>query len=162
MQAYLDTQHTFNFAFRMSPFDMQRLNPILAPLMSAKIRRGQLDTMRVNAFGHEYLAHGKMKMYYRGLRATYLNQGDERSRTLKTRLITFLANNIILRRNNQKGVGQLYVERKLDRSVFNYWLKILLSGVISNTGVSSNRKVEQKYYRSLQKLNLPEIRDIGL
>ncbi len=162
MQAYLDTQHTFNFAFRMSPFDMCILNPVLTPLLSAKIKSGMLDTLRMNAFGREYIAHGKMKMYYRGLRAAYLNNGDEHSRTLKTRLITFLANNIILRRNNRKGISQVYMERKLDRSVFNYWLKIILSGVISSTGARSNKKVEREYYRSLRQLNLPEIPEIGL
>jgi hypothetical protein len=162
IEAYRDPLHGFRFAFRMSPFDMRLLNPVLVPLVSAKIRKGVLDTMRVNAIGREYLSHGKMKMYYRGLRALYLDNGDENAHTLKTRLITFLANTILLRTNNRSGYGQVYVRRKQDRSIFNYWLKIILSGVVSSTGASSNKKMERKYLQSLKKLNLPEIPETQL
>ena len=161
-ESYMDTLNGFLFGVRLSPFNMTALNPILQPLVSAKINRGWMDTLRLTAIGREYIAYGKMKMYYSNLKATYLKNGNEEDKTFKTKLITFFANNLVLRHNNQKGFGQVYAERMRDKSLFNYWLKILISGAISNTGVKTNKKLEKKYRQSIKKKKLPEIQEVEL
>jgi hypothetical protein len=161
-ESYMDTLNGFLFGVRLSPFNMTALNPILQPLVSAKINKGWMDTLRLTAIGREYIAYGKMKMYYSNLKATYLNNGNEEVKTFKTKLITFFANSLVLRHNNQKGFGQVYAERMRDKSLFNYWLKILISGAISNTGVKTNKKLEKKYHQSIKKKKLPEIQEIEL
>lgn len=161
-ESYMDTLNGFLFGVRLSPFNMTALNPILQPLVSAKINRGWMDTLTLTAIGREYIAYGKMKMYYSNLKATYLKNGNEEVKTFKTKLITFFANNLVLRHNNQKGFGQVYAERMRDKSLFNYWLKILISGAISNTGVKTNKKLEKKYHQSIKKKKLPEIEEVEL
>ena len=76
--------------------------------------------------------------------------------------ISCLANSLVLKHNNQKGFGQVYAERMRDKSLFNYWLKILISGAISNTGVKTNKKLEKKYHQSIKKKKLLEIQEIEL
>jgi hypothetical protein len=83
-------------------------------------------------------------------------------KTLKTRLINFAANNLILKSKNQKGFGKVYSERKLEKNIFNYWIKMVLSGVISSTGVRSNNKQEKKYNKSIRKLKVPEVPEVEL
>lgn len=161
-QSYTDSLQGFQLAVRLRPFSMNLLNPVTEPLASARIRSGQLDTLRLNAIGYKQMAHGKMKMYYSGLKIRYLNKGNDSLNTFKTRLITFLANDILLRRNNRKGTGMAYFERNPERSFVNYWLKITMSGVISSTGIRSNRAVEKKYLRGLQKLHVPEMPEVEL
>ncbi len=161
-ESYTDTLHGFAFAVRVRPFNLTALNPMLEPLVSAKINRGRVDTIHLNAIGREYVAHGKMKMYYSGLKAQYLQKGDENVKTLKTRFINFAANDLILRHKNKRGYGEVYAERVRERSVINYWLKMAISGMMSSTGVKSNKKQEKKYHKSIRKLNVPEIPEVSL
>jgi hypothetical protein len=161
-ESYTDSLNAFTYGLRFRPFKMSSLNPILEPLISAKIKSGQLDTVRLNAIGRENVSHGKMKMYYSNLRIQYLNKGSDSIKTFKTKLITFLANEILINRNKKRGYGAVYTERNKERSFINYWLKIALSGVKSSTGVKTNNKVEKSYKRRIKKINVPEIPDVNL
>jgi hypothetical protein len=96
------------------------------------------------------------------LKAKYLNVEDKNVKTLKTRLINFAANDLILHHNNSRGYGEVYAERVRQRSVINYWLKMAISGMVSSTGVKSNKKQSKKYRKSIKKLNVPEIPDVSL
>ncbi len=161
-ESYTDSLHGFTYGLRFRPFKMSSLNPILEPLISAKIKSGQLDTIRLNAIARENVSHGKMKMYYSNLRIQYLNKGSDSIRTFKTKLITFFANEILINRNKKRGYGAVYSERNKERSFINYWLKIALSGVKSSTGVKTNKKVEKSYKRRIKKISVPEIPDVNL
>ena len=76
-ESFTDSLHSFR------PFDFKILNPILEPLVSARIISGSLDTLRVNAIGREHMSHGKMKMYYNDLKIQYLNKGSDSVKNLK-------------------------------------------------------------------------------
>ena len=161
-ESFTDSLHTFTYGLRFRPFDFKILNPILEPLVSARIISGSLDTLRVNAIGREHMSHGKMKMYYNDLKIQYLNNGSDSVKNLKSRLINFVANDFLLKRNNKKGIGIVYAERDKERGFANYWLKIGLSGVVSSSGVKKNKKVEKIYRSKLKKMKVPDIPDVDL
>ncbi len=161
-ESFTDSLHSFTYGLRFRPFDFKILNPILEPLVSARITSGSLDTLRVNAIGREHMSHGKMKLYYNDLKIQYLNKGSDSVKNLKSRLINFVANDLLLKRNNKKGFGIVYAERDKERGFANYWLKIGLSGVVSSSGVKKNKKVEKIYNRKLKKMKVPEIPDVDL
>ena len=161
-ESFTDSLHTFTYGLRFRSFDFKILNPILEPLVSARIISGSLDTLRVNAIGREHMSHGKMKMYYNDLKIQYLNKGSDSVKNLKSRLINFVANDLLLKRNNKKGIGIVYAERDKERGFANYWLKIGLSGVVSSSGVKKNKKVEKIYRNKLKKLKVPDIPDVDL
>jgi hypothetical protein len=77
-ESYEDTLHAFLMHLRLSPFNMPALNPLLGPLVSLNIKNGWMDTMHMSAIGREYVSYGKMRMYYSGLTAQYLNKGNAR------------------------------------------------------------------------------------
>ena len=161
-ESFTDSLHSFTYGLRFRPFDFKILNPILEPLVSARIISGSLDTLRVNAIGREHMSHGKMKMYYNDLKIQYLNKGSDSVKNLKSRLINFVANDLLLKRNNKKNIGIVYAERDKERGFANYWLKIGLSGVVSSSGVKKNKKVEKLYRKKLKKMKVPDIPDVDL
>ncbi len=159
-ESYADSLHGFLMSLRASPTDLRAYNSYLLPLASARIISGYMDTLRMRAVGREHLAYGYMQMLYHDLKIQYLNKGDVLNKTFVTKLVTFFANNIILRRNNKKRTGVIYFERIRDRSFVNYWIKILISGVLTNAGVKENTKQEKKYKRGLKKMNVPELPEV--
>jgi hypothetical protein len=159
-ESYTDSLHGFLMSLRVSPVSLTALNSFLPQIASARISSGFMDTLRLLAIGREYLAHGQMQLYYHDLKIQYLDKGDELHKTFITKLVTFFANNLILRKNNKNRNGTIFFERIRERSVVNYWIKILLSGALTSAGVKENKKQDRKYAKKLKKLNVPEIPDV--
>jgi hypothetical protein len=72
------------------------------------------------------------------------------------------AANLFVRTNNVKKTGTVFTQRIRERSVFNYWIKILLSGAMTNAGIKKNSKQEKKYKKSIKKIKVPEIPEVDL
>ncbi|HLO80667.1 MAG TPA: DUF748 domain-containing protein [Chitinophagaceae bacterium] len=160
-ESYTDTLAAFLLQIRIGRFSLPAVNPVLRPLANAKIDNGYLDTLELKAIGREYLALGKMRMLYRDLKVELLNKEDQEKKTLLTKLESWAAN-LFVRTNNVKKTGTVFTQRVRERSVFNYWIKILLSGAMTNTGIKKNTKQEKKYKKSVKKINVPEIPEVDL
>lgn len=160
-QSYLDTLAAFNITVHISPFDLTKLNPLLGPTVSAKVNSGYLDTISMIAIGRRHVSLGEMKMHYHDLNIEYLDKGNEDSKTLKSRVVTLLAGAVV-KKKNTSGTGDVYAERVYEKGFPNYWLRILLSGVMTNTGIRTNKKQEKKYYQAIKKYNVPPIGDVTL
>jgi len=133
------------------------LNPVLEPLASIKVRRGELDTMIMRVVGRDYLSLGEMQMFYRNLNVQFLKSGEDSSTTFLTRLISWAANHLVLRKHNARKTGVIYFPRFRDRSIFNYWVKMTLSGAASSVGVKKNKKALRRYHKALRRKELPPI-----
>lgn len=160
-ESYADSLAGFLYQVNMGAMDLKELNAVIIPLASAKVTSGYLDTLQLKAVGREYIAHGKMKMLYRDLKVEFLNKKDQEKKTIVTRFITWVANGIIRGKNTNK-TGSVYTARIRERSVFNYWIKIVLSGALTNAGIKSNSKQDKKYKKSVKKLHVPEIPEVDL
>ncbi|MBO9631966.1 MAG: hypothetical protein J7578_02530 [Chitinophagaceae bacterium] len=155
-ESYMDSLRGFFLDVHMARAHLPVLNPILEPLASIKVRRGDLDTMILRAVGRDYISLGEMQMKYRNLNIQFLKNGQEKS-TFVTRFITWAANHLVLRKHNANKTGTVYFPRFRDRSIFNYWVKMTLSGAASSVGVKKNRKYIKRYNRALKKNELPPI-----
>jgi hypothetical protein len=142
-QSYTDSLSGFNLKLIVNSFDLTALNPILRPFASAELKSGNLDTIRMSVIGRKYVAYGVMRMYYDHLNAVILKKGDEESKTIVTKSVSFLANRIV-QTKNKYGTGDVYAERDPEKGFVNYWVKIVIGGVFTNTGVRSNNKQERK------------------
>jgi hypothetical protein len=158
-QSYADSLSGFKLKLIVSAFDLTALNPMLRPFASAELKSGHLDTLRMSVIGRKYVAYGVMKMYYDDLNAVYLKKGDSDKSTVITKSVSFFANRIVHTRN-KFGTGEVYAERDPEKGFVNYWVKIVIGGVFTNTGVRTNHKQEKKYKRSIEKHNVPPIPDI--
>ena len=158
-QSFTDSLSGFQLKVIASSFNLRSLNPLLIPFASSLIKSGYLDTIRMSVAGRKYVAYGIMKMRYHNLNVQYLNKGIEENPTLKSRLISFLANGIV-NNKNLDGSGEVYAERDPEKGFVNYWVKIFIGGLFTNTGARTDSKQERKYNQTIEKFNVPPIPDI--
>ena len=154
-QSYTDSLGGFKLTMQAKPGDLRVLNPVLIPLVSAKLISGEVDTIRLRAVGREYLAIGEMNMPYKNLRFRYLRSGKDERQRFSTRVLNYFANNFIIRKKNSTRTGQVFAYRVRDRSSINYLLRIALSGMSSSAGLHKNRKLYRRYQQELQQKGLP-------
>ncbi len=154
-QSYTDSLGGFKMTLRAKAGDMTVLNPVLIPLASAKILSGEVDTLHLRAVGREYLTIGEMQMYYKNLKFRYLKNGKDEKQQFFSRLLNYIANNFIIRKNNHSRTGHVFALRVRDRSAINYLLRIAFSGMSSSAGVTKNKKLYRRYRLELEKKGLP-------
>jgi hypothetical protein len=158
-QSYTDSLAGFHLKLITNSFDLRKLNPLLEPFVSAQVKTGYLDTLWMSVTGRKYVANGLMKMHYHGLNVQYLDKGNEEQQSLKAKTISFFANRIV-RKNNWWRTGHVYAERDPEKGFVNYWVKILVGGVLTNTGVRTNKKQDKKYEKGLKMHDVQAIPDI--
>lgn len=156
-ESYTDSLGGFLMTLRLKPGDLTVLNPAIIPLASVKLISGRLDTLNMRAVGREYLSLGEMQMFYEDLKIQLLKNGKEEKRTFFTRLISFVANSFVIKKNNRSRTGNVFFIRQRDRSAINYLIKIALSGMASSVGAKSNKKMIRRYKNELEKRGLPPI-----
>ncbi|AXY73475.1 hypothetical protein D3H65_05565 [Paraflavitalea soli] len=156
-ESYTDSLAAFLMTTRVGPANLMMLNKVVEPLASVRIRSGQLDTLTLRAIGREYVSYGEMHMMYRKLNVEILQGGDVQKKSFVTKMITFIANTFVIKSRNNHKTGIIYFERLRDRSIFNYMIKMLLSGAGSSVGAKSNKKYLKHYRRELRKQGLPPI-----
>lgn len=161
-ESYTDSLNGFLMALNIGRFGLPALNGILEPMGSARIISGGMDTVHMNATGGEYFAWGRMNMYYHDLKVQFLNKEDYTRKTITTRISNFLANTLMLRKGNVRKTGTIYSERNREKSFFNYWIKIALSGMLTNAGIRAKTKEERKKHREIRSRDLPDLPDTEL
>jgi hypothetical protein len=147
-QAYPDSLYGFLLLARMGKMELKALSPLLMPLFNLHIKQGHADSVWLRVKGNDHFAYGHMELDYRKLKFEIY---DEKGR--KKKFTSFLANLVIKNRNGKKGL--VYQERIRNKSTFNYWGKIALSGLMTNLGVKSNRKYIRKYKKEAKRLEIP-------
>lgn len=156
-ESYHDTLGGFLMTTSVSPFHTSILNPSLIPMVSVDFESGFIDTLQMRAVGREYVSIGSMKMLYRDLKVNFLDKEDTSKHSVKNVILKFAANNFVIKTNNTNRIGKVYFERDRHRAVFQYWIKMILSGVTTSVGAKSNKKQIKKYMKQLNQKKLPPI-----
>ena len=156
-ESYTDSLSGFLMTLRMNPTSLTFLNPMIAPLSNVKIISGTIDSFFLRAIGKEDIALGEVNMYYHNLRIKLFKNAELNQTTFITRAASFLANNFVIRKNNNGKPGIVYFERLRDRSFFNYIVKMTFSGMAASIGVKKNKKYLKQYEHQLDIKNLPPI-----
>jgi len=141
----------------MRPRSLLYLNEVLEPLASVNLQSGYLDTLLMRAIATEYLSLGEMRMFYRDLKVKFHRNSYEEKKRFLTGLMTFIANNFVIKNDNKKRVGVVYFPRIRDRSFINYYIKIAMSGMASSVGAKKNKRLLRKYKKQLKIRQLPPI-----
>lgn len=156
-ESYTDSLAGFSLTLRLRPSSLTFLNPALEPLTSVRLKSGYLDTLSMRAVGRNHLSLGEMQMFYHDLRVQFLKKGDETKKNMIMDLATFVANNFVIKKENRSRTGLVYFPRLQNRSIFNYLVKITLSGMASSVGARHNKKMLRQYKRQLKTYNLPPV-----
>lgn len=159
-ESYMDSLGTFALTLRMRPTTLSFLNPVLMPLASIKLASGYVDTVVMRAVGNEYFSIGTMQLYYDSLKIQFLAKGSETKKSFLSGLITFAANNFVIRTKNDRRTGIVYFLRNRDRGLFNFLIKTALSGIASSVGARRNKTYYRQYKRQQKLYKLPPV-DLG-
>jgi hypothetical protein len=156
-QSYLDSLSGFTFLATLGSTPLSILNRITEPAVSVQILSGQLDTLALHALGREHLSLGYVDMPYRDLKVKFLKKGDKYKKDFLSGLITFAANSFVIKKNNRSRRGIVYFPRNTEKSIFNYMVKMTLSGAASSAGAKSNKKYMKQYQKAIKSKKLPPI-----
>ena len=143
--------YPFFIEAELGRMDLRKLNTLTEPIASVRIKKGRMRRMNFQALANEDFAYGNMDFMYRGLNIQMLSKKDHEHHGVGLAVESFLANRLILRKNNDYPFphrqGKLFVERDETRSIFNYLAKISLNGILSSAGIKSNRKALYQQYQ---------------
>jgi hypothetical protein len=157
-QSYKDTLSGFELNIQTGALDLTQLNQATEPLAGIKINSGHLESLKLHALGNDLYAIGKIEMPYKNLNITLSQHSDTTSANALGKVASLLANKLVVRTNNTKE-GVVFFERIQNKSIFNFWFKLTMSGIMSSVGVKNSNRVIRHYNHYLKKNNLskPEI-----
>jgi len=141
----------------IGPMDLRRLNTMVEPVAAVRIKSGKMRELDFQVMADDDFAYGNMDFMYRKLHLSIVGKKHKKHPGVGLAIESFLANNLILRKNNDYPFphrqGQVFIERDKTRSIFNYWGKIAISGILTSAGVKSNRKaLHQQFAHKRQQL----------
>ncbi|MBE7172784.1 MAG: hypothetical protein INR73_19570 [Williamsia sp.] len=134
-----------NFKVSMSMGQMAGtdLNSITVPLGLVKVNSANIKSLDATITGNNYSASGTVKFLYNDLNITALKESGD---TLKKRgLLSFIANNFVLRKENPLGwqpvrTEQASYQRNMQKSFFNLVWKTIFAG----TGKTIGYKIKKE------------------
>jgi len=153
-EAYGDSLASFSLQFNTSPMVLTEFSQVTTPLASVRVLSGNSDTLFASWTGNKYAAIGKMNFHYNHLKVQLLDKNNPGKKKFLLSLENFLANSILLNKKNTK-YSLVYFERNNLKSVFNYWVKTSMSGLMTSTGIKHNKKYYKQYLKLRQQYTLP-------
>ncbi|MBN8785902.1 MAG: hypothetical protein J0I84_02300 [Terrimonas sp.] len=155
-EAYGDSLSSFALQVRLSPVILPELSPITMPYANVNVVEGKADTLYADWIGNKYAAAGKMHFIYDGLKIKLMSRKDSSRSTFFGRIVSFLANDIAIHKKNDEPVVIFFV-RDREKSVFNYWVKTKLNGLLASAAILQRKKHLKEYRKSKEKYYLPEM-----
>jgi len=130
----------FAFKGNIGKMDMVKLNPLSKALGLVKVVSGQIQKMDFDVTANQAGSHGIMHMYYNNLKVDLLKEGEDGEPAKKKGLLTFLANNLIIKDSNPlKGdplrTAKIEFERPPGASFFNLLWKSVFVGLRETVGL---------------------------
>ena len=134
----------FKFAGELGSGNLRRFNKIMEKNVFLRIEKGYSKGLTFNIKANNEEAIGKMKFYYKNLKVSLLDKQTNKTSGLDESLASFFANTFVINSNNPRlfslKEGDIYFKRDKSKSLFNYWAKSFLSGIVSSIGVKNNEK----------------------
>jgi hypothetical protein len=155
-ESYSDSLSSFTLHFNATPMVLTSFSKATTPLAAIRVNSGLSDTLYADWAGNKYAAIGKMNFRYRELSVQLLDKTDPNRKKFGLSLMNFLANRIVLHRQNTKE-SLVFFERDREKFVFNYWVKTSLSGLLSSIGIKGNKKYYKKYRQVQNTYSLPAL-----
>jgi hypothetical protein len=112
-----------------------------------KVKTGRMNRMQMNIQANPRFSTGEMFFYYDKLKLQFINKKNYSTKGVGKAMEDFFANTFVNSSNpaffhNRRG--EIFFERDSTKSLFNFWAKSTLSGVVSSVGLKKNRKELRK------------------
>lgn len=150
----MDTTQFFYFKGELNGMDLRELNTLLENTAFVRIKDGFNKHVAFNFEANHDYAIGQMKFYYDDLKIKVLKPNDEMHKSHAASIKSFFANTFVVSKKNPHLLivrqGDIFHHRDVNKAIFNYWSKALLSGVISSIGAKNNKKEIKKLNEELK------------
>jgi hypothetical protein len=143
----------FEMKAQVSRMQLPGFSPITTPLANIAVAQGNADTLFAEWKGNQYAAYGNMNFHYKKLKVKLLSKEDPEKKSLLLNIENWLANSLVLKKNNDK-TALMYSERDKEKFFATYWVKTLLSGVLSTAGLKRDKKYKKAYDRNKKQWGL--------
>lgn len=141
-------QDRFTMEGTVGNMDLTEMNAFLENTAFVQVKGGINKLLKFNVDANEDYAIGKMVFFYDNLKITILNEKNTESKGLGNTIKSLFANTFVVNTRNPHFIfvreGNIFYERDKSKSVFNYWAKSILSGVVSSIGATNNKKEIKK------------------
>lgn len=134
---------------KLDSMPLSTFNQMLRPAAFVEVRSGQLKSLDFEFSHDRMISTGEMEFAYEGLEIAIL--GDQPNpkgfRKFLNNLISTVVSTFVLKPDNMPGFdefrnGDIYFERNMNKSIFNYWWKSIFSGLKSSVGISEEKNNE--------------------
>ena len=109
-----------------------------------EVREGTCNSLLFNIKADDKVAYGNMEFRYEDLKVFMLKDPSKKGSGSEKSLLSFFANTFVINKNNPHlfrfREGKIYFDRNPNKSIFNYWTKAFLSGIVASIGVNNNKK----------------------
>jgi len=145
----------FSFSGRIGPMDMRAFNSITELNVLVNIEKGTLDSLIFSAHANGVYATGELTMVYDSLKINVLAKDNEKSKSQGLGVLSWIGNQVVKgfnpglgKSDNKPDVATIFVERDINKSVFNYIVKAFISGIkgtlVPGIGPSLEKYEKQK------------------
>lgn len=130
-----DSTGGFTMNGSVKNLDLNAINPMLRPATMVEIRSGVIDELSFDIKGNDIEGEGEVIMKYHNLAIDIRGKSYGKQNVFQ-RIGSFLTNKLVVRSENPNKKGELrkgavYFKRDQSKFIFNYWWKLLLSGMRS-------------------------------
>ncbi|GGF27760.1 AsmA family protein [Echinicola rosea] len=136
--AYFLQDSTGKFTMDGSIHDMEltAINPMLRPATQVEARSGEIDELTFDITADDIEGSGELIMKYHDLAIDIRGKSYGDGQNIFQKIGSFLTNKLVIRSENPGPKGELkkgviYFKRDQSKFIFNYWWKLVLSGMRS-------------------------------
>ena len=108
--------------------DLTRLNEIVMPLQSLRIKSGYLKEYKLSVHADDDVATGRASISYDGLHLELFKHDDPERKSLGMEVLSLLADGIILKHSQTNAQSIVNHTRVKHKSVFHYWVTSAIQG----------------------------------
>ncbi len=133
--------HQFRLSGTVYSMPLGAFNDILKPVTFVEVRSGNLRQMDFYFDANKELSNGKIRLDYRKLKVAIYN-AETQDMDQERVFMSFMANTFVIKSRSSRRLGRakeqdIQFERILDKSIFNYWWKSILSGIKPSLGLKN-------------------------
>ncbi len=143
-----DTSHVHSFEGTVGSLPASHLNPILENTGFISVSSGNIHKARFRFTADKHKSNGRMRLYYNDLKVNLLSKNLERDQGILQKVGSGFANAFVVRKDNPRRflrVGHIEFEREEEKAVLVFWIKSILSGLMSSVGIKSKEMKLKDY-----------------
>ncbi|GAB2558677.1 AsmA family protein [Spirosoma areae] len=152
-ESYGDSLAGFHMLLRTSEVNLPELTQITNPILAATIDGGYVKPILARIAGNKYASVGNMHFHYNGLKVRLLNHVDTTRKSLLLKFGNFIIGKVLRKKN--EADSRIFYDRDQKTFIFGYWIKTLMSGVLTSVGVKGNKRYHDNYLKLSQQHTLP-------